>query len=92
MKVRRSIGDRVLAPRPRSCADYILQKQLAAKDSQRDAYNFVHKHEDLLLGASREEINRAVETIATALRELRMAKIDAEIAKRVAVTAISAED
>jgi hypothetical protein len=91
MRVRRSIGGHRLAPRPKSCSDYKLLKRLAAEDSQRDARNFVHKHKDLVLGASMDEEERAIQKIAAALLELRIAKIDAEIAKHVAVTELSAE-
>ena|ERR1051326_1527148 len=67
-------------------SDYKLQKQLAARDSQRDAHKFVYGHKDLILGASMDEIDRAVEKIAAVLTELRIARLDAEIAKRAAVT------
>lgn len=69
----------------KTAADYNLQKKLAAEDSMRVAREFVHKHEDLIVGASHEEIERAVEKIASALRELSMAKLDWEIAKRKAL-------
>ena len=70
----------------KNAADYKLQKQLAAEDSRRDALAFVHKHKDLILGASSDEIDRAVEKIAAALRELRVAKLEAEIKNRAAVS------
>lgn len=85
MRVRRSADGSRLPPRSKSCSDYKLQRRLAAEDSRRDAETFVHKHDDLILGASIAEIDHAVEKIAAALLELRIAKLDAEIAKRAAV-------
>lgn len=75
----------------KSTPDYQLQKQLAAEDSQRDARDFVHKHKDLILGASVEEIDRAIEKIATALRELRVAKLDAQVEMHRALNAFKPE-
>lgn len=62
--------------------NYQGQKRLARRLSLRDAHRFVHGHEDLILGASTREIDTAVKKIAKALRDLRVAKIDAEKAKR----------
>lgn len=80
--------ERRILSRFKNANDYKLQKQLAAEDSTRDAYNFVHNHDDLISGASMDETDRAIEKIASALRELRMAKLDAELAKRAAIAAL----
>lgn len=71
--------------------NYEELKQRAAVESQTDAYNFVHEHDDLILGASMDEIDRAVEKVAKALRELRIAKLDAERRKLVQIKPTIAE-
>lgn len=62
---------------------YREQKRRAGSISHREAKGLVHGHDDLILGASSAEIDAAVKKIARALRDLRVAKIDAEKAKRL---------